>query len=384
MPRLSGGEIRRAHAVIGCADVVLAQRRTLYAAVIELMTGDARPLSADVLDNPVTRGHVGAVLGGLADFAPNACAPLSDLVGPGYEAVIGGTTVRVASSPAAPGNLRGAMLVVERELERCGDSDARLTLLTAGDRAALRHAADVLTDGVRLAVAVEPELALDLVPHVGLFAVLRQSSTGRLGSASVREYPGLIMVPEPRTVLEAAEAVVHEGAHQKFFDLAVTSALLGAERRAAPRFQPSWAPPGSPGWGLEQTFAAFHAYCCLAAFSLALVVRDEVDLHAGSLLPVAHDRAAELGDFLLAQGEYLGRDGHVLLRELLGREPEQPSRDDPETDVRAVLGGDLALVKSCGRRALIVTTAHPPDLVWVSDQDANRLCTERALTAARR
>ena len=43
--------------------------------------------------------------------------------------------------------------------------------------------------------------------------------SGRLGSASAREFPGLVLFPEPQTALEVAEALIHEGAHQKFFDL---------------------------------------------------------------------------------------------------------------------------------------------------------------------
>ncbi len=33
-----------------------------------------------------------------------------------------------------------------------------------------------------------------------------------MGSATVREYPGLVVVPQPTPPLEVAEALVHEGA----------------------------------------------------------------------------------------------------------------------------------------------------------------------------
>ena len=82
-----------------------------------------------------------------------------------------------------------------------------------------------LTSGIELAVSVAPELALDLLPHVALFAVVDSECSGQLGSASLREFPGLILLPEPRSSVEVAEALIHEGAHQKFFDLAMTRSV---------------------------------------------------------------------------------------------------------------------------------------------------------------
>ena len=172
----------------------------------------------------------------------------------------------VVSDPAARAPLDPAVQYIESELGRHGAAAAGIRLLLDDDPG-FPEAARTVLDGLEIAVKLCPELADDLLPHVALFAVIRNGGTEQLGSASVREYPGLVVVPQPTSPLEVAEALVHEGAHQKFFDIGVTRSLFAADFPRAPLFGPSWSESSTRGWPLEQCAAAFHAYTCLAAFN---------------------------------------------------------------------------------------------------------------------
>lgn len=370
---LSAGEIRRIHAHFGDAHAVVSLRRAVYSAIAELAVSVVPAISGrpEVLDNPAVRNQLAAVLHDPAAPVPDCCQPVGALVAPGFSAKVDGDPVRLASAPAVSTMLAGAVRRVSDEL-RGHDDRSALSLLTVEDGPRIRAAWRLIVDGVQLASTVAPDLARDLLPHVALFAVLGRDSSGRLGSASAREFPGLILLPEPRTAIEVAEALVHEGAHQKFFDLAVTRDLTGLLDAPVPTFRPGWAPGGAPSWSLEQTVAAWHAYTCLAAFRGALNPR--IVLHPGSLLPLAAARAREIEDWLLAHGRLLGADGHHLLRELSGREPDGPCAVNASVaPSRVGARGATMTVRHCGARALVGVQAVPLELYWVSSDELTAL-----------
>ena len=352
MPR-GIGDVQRAHTALGTADEVIDQRRVLYRAIAEFASGGAQPGSEE-LDSPAVRGHLGAVAAG-ARYDPGRCLPLSELVTPEFVTDVAGNVVRLASSPTASVVLADALRRIGEELRRHDATAPPPELLTDADACAAT-VFGVLEDGARLAAAVAPGLVRDLLPHIGLFAVLAGDPGGRLGSASAREFPGLVVVPEPTSALEVAEAIVHEGAHQKFFDLAMTRAMIDDPDGCAPFCTPSWAPPGAPAWPLEQAFAAWHAYCCLAVFAARAEQHPGLDLHPDSLLPHASGRAVELGDWLLGQGGFLGRDAHRFLAEMTGRSPTRSHRSagDRGWVSSLVEGRRPAAVHRCGDRSLVV------------------------------
>jgi hypothetical protein len=362
---ISAGELRRVHAEIGRADEIIDQRRTLYSTVLEMVTGDHTDpdMDIDLLDSPAVRGNLGEVLSGQGTHRPEACVPLDGLAVPHFTDTVDGFPIRLASTTAVEAALSGSLTRVAAALASHG-SESGLAFLADPDDPATKAAFSRILEGVRLAVQVAPDLALDILPHVSLFAVLATRGSSRLGSASAREYPGVILIPAPESAIEVAEALIHEGAHQKFFDIATTRALFGSAP-AEHWFIPSWATGGVPGWPIEQAFAAWHAYTCLAAFAAALPSNHE--LPAFSLLPHAECRAAEIGDWLLGNGPALGRDGHSLLANALGRSPLGGCHD---TEVAV---SDLGFepdspewtYRSQGERILLARRGIPPELYWI-------------------
>lgn len=370
--RITPEELSRAHAQLGDPEEIVHQRRTLYAAAVSLCTGTEVQVDVeqDALDNPAVRGHLGAVLSGRTGYAASGLQRLADLVAPGFRTEVAGWPVRLASAPVASSALAGPLQRIDGELRRHGDENGGLALLTAEEGGAIHEAWGRLVDGVLLAVRVAPELALDLLPHVSLFAVVVTDESARLGSASAREYPGLILIPKPRSALEVAEALFHEGAHQKFFDFGMTRAMLGPLSPQAPRFAPPWAPPGAPEWPLEQSVAAWHAYHCLAAFYRCLhSLPDELSLDNDSLLPKAAGRAAEIGRYLRRQGSCLGQDAHALIAALEGAPPDDPSPvDEAGAEVTGAVDDGTILVCPAGRRTLVAKRGTPPELYWVDSR----------------
>jgi hypothetical protein len=365
----SAGDLRRAHAEIGHTEQVIDQRRVLYSTVLDIVTDadTATDHPVDLLDSPALRGNLGEVLNGTGGYRPGVCVPLDALAAPGFTTAVAGIPVRLASSRSAGEALEGARRRVNDELHRHGD-DAALALLLDAEDPATVAAFGHLVDGLRLAIDVAPDLALDLLPHVSLFAVLTIDSAARLGSASAREFPGMILIPEPETPIEVAEALVHEGAHQKFFDFATTRTLFGSTEGM--QFTPSWAPVTAPAWPIEQTFAAWHAYCCLSAFAHALPGDSALPAH--SLLDKADVRATELGSWLLDNGKALGPDGHALLFQLLGRAPTDPSphEETPLTALGYTPDGPEWIERKAGDRTLLARRTTPPELYWAPSASA--------------
>lgn len=358
------------HAAIAPSSALQGERRALYQFAADLLEGgSSRILDLDVIDSPLVRNRIGDALAGRSRFSYSA------LVGISAVADTAGATqdLPVASRPAANTLLAGALDDIGAQLggQRVGSGPPGL--LTTADGEQFASALAVLRDGVALAQSVSPELIEDLLMHVALVAILDPQRAGGLASASSRAFPGLIMLESPRSSIEAAEALVHEGAHQKLFDLAITHDLLNASSERCPPFHPPWAPE-EHRWRLERTLAAGHAYACLDRFGQdAGVTSGTRAVGAGSLLPVAGERSKIIGQWLLGQGHYLGTDAHILLEGLLGRKPRTadtaPSHGLLANDYVIDTGWELRRCPS-SNRVLVGRPAQPPLLYWVSEDAA--------------
>ena len=366
---LGPDDIRRAHEFFGDPAALVAQRRAVYAVAAQLLThNESTEPPAEVLDNPLVRGHLGEVLSGASAFSEARLRPVTDLVASGYSMGFRDGVVRLASSDIVNGALRGPLALIATEIGRHGDDSWEPVLVTAAD-ARTPDVWAILVEGVQLALRVTPELTSDLLPHISLFAIVRSAGFDRLGSASAREYPGLIVLPEPSCPLEVAEALMHEGAHQKFFDVAMSRAILVAPAGDEPRFRPSWATSEAPDWPLQQAFAAFHAYTCLGAFFDAVQAHLHAGLavHAHSLLPYSQERAAEIGGWLLDESACLGWQGRPLLDLLLGRQPTEAGPAAPGwTNEPSMATADVT--RRFGSQTLVACRADPVELYWLDVQ----------------
>ena len=207
---------------------------------------------------------------------------------------------------------------------RCGSSPRRAPRpqpLTEADGERFDAAFEVVCAGVQLLRRLVPATADDLLAHVSMLAVLKRETSGGVVSASSRYVPGIVLIDEPSTPIEVAEALVHEGAHEKFFDLAITREFLDARAEDAEWFETSWS---HARWPLEQTFAAWHAYTCLAQFFTSCGAEQ---LGADSLLPKARERAERSAKWLLAHEVDLRADARRLLHGLMGQPCGDAARD---------------------------------------------------------
>ena len=378
-PRTTTADIPAIHAAIASPNALHRQRRALYQFAAELLRPDrAQPdraqsadpdalnpgtLDPDVLDSPVARHHLGEALAGRVVLTTAELAPLSALSRP--EATAAG--IGVASAPAANTLLTGALTTVWAELGRQRAAGGPARLLTEDDEL-FASALAVLRDGAALARSVSPELADDLFGHIALAGIVDPQRSGRLASASPRNFPGLVLLETP-TSMAAAEALLHEGAHQALFTLAITHDLLGVAADRCPAFHPPWRPERR--WPLEQTLAACHAYCCLARFEQDLATSGLTEgVGADSLLPFARARSEILGHWLTDHGDYLGADTHQLLAGLLGHSPPEPPAAESSSGAQPadyVVDTELE-VRHCGAadRVLVGRRSRPPELFWVS------------------
>jgi hypothetical protein len=243
------------------------------------------------------------------------------------------------------------------------DGPDGIRLLLAGETG-FTEASRTIVEGLDLAAALCPELAWDLLPHVVLFAVITGGGgAGQIGSASVREYPGLVVVPRPGSALEVAEALVHEGAHQKFFDLGITRSILAEGFQRAPGYRSSWSRSSAQPWPLEQCAAAFHAYTCLATFHRSVLDSGHASpLHDFSLLPAAEARAAELGEWLSRNLQFLGFDGRLFVQMLAG--DERPVERRPAPDVERWRTARSLVIRVCDEWTLFARRGAGIELYW--------------------
>lgn len=375
--RLTGCDIPAVHDAIAPVAVLQRERRALYQFAVDLMCPSGpTPLEPDVIDSPLARSHIGEALAGREALTRSELLGISSVTGEVGRADHGGEELRVVSRPDATTLLAPALRTVGTELVRQRAASGPPELLTTADGEQLDAALSVLDEGVALARSLSPELIGNLLPHVALVAIVDPQRAGRLASASPRSFPGLVLLesPGPDSSIDVAEALVHEGAHQKFFDLAITRDLLDVDSDRCPPFHPPWAPEGRQ-WPLEQALAAGHAYACLARFAHdagVSVRRRAVTEH--SLLPAASERCQIIGQWLLDSGGYLGPTAHTLLERLLGRPPRIPAvgADHPVAAPGDYTSSAALVFRRCGStgRVLVGRETSPPQFFWISEDAA--------------
>ncbi len=367
-------DIPAVHAAIAPVSTLLRDRRCLYQLATELLRPSADVnLEDGVAENPIVRHRIGEALAGRASLKPMDLVPISDLVGDSDRLDAGMCELAVAWRRESNRLLAAALDGVGAELGRQHAASGPLRLITeaGGERAAA--ALEVLRAGVALARSTSRELIDDLLPHIALVGIIDPPSAGRMASASSRSFPGLVLLESPRSSIDAAEALVHEGAHQKLFELAITRDLLTVHSDESPPFHPLWA-PDSQGWPLEQTLAAGHAYACLARFShdWATSVGGPA-VGTGSLLPVANERFEIIAGWLLDRGDHLGADAHALLAGLLGQRPRRglSTANSPDrTGSCYTVDPDLQFRRKDADRVLVGRPSQPPQLFWLEPDAA--------------
>jgi hypothetical protein len=322
-------DVTAVHEHFAPADVLRAERRALYRMAAGLLVPDVdhAVLTDDELDGPLLLHHIGEALAGRAALLP------SDLVAARRPVAVvplrsGAVQLNVVSDPRAAESLAPALRLIGSQVT---PRAPELELLTESDGESFCDALRLTRDGLELANKISPRLTDDLVVHASLLAVLDPESSGRLVSASSRFFPGLVLIDRPASALDVAEALIHECAHQKFFDLATTRSIFGAGQEPSDGFRPSWS---TSVWQTEQALAACHAYACLAQFGVD-AGPGLIDLAGdSSLLPVARMRSLEIGRWLLGRQSELEPDGRWMLGSLLGRPTDvaSPSPGHPQID----------------------------------------------------
>jgi hypothetical protein len=350
------------HAALAPVNALLAERRALYQLAVELYAPDRPPMPDTQLDNPLFRFRVGEALAGRGAFDPTIDDRLDGLTD---ELNAGPAQLGVVSASESNDRFAQAMRLIH---EQSGAPGAPPRLLTEADGEAFRESIAVVRAGLAKVREVSPDLSDDLLPHSRLLAVLDPGTSGGLVSASSRLFPGLILLDKPSCPYDVAEALIHEGAHQKFFDLAITHDFLGADLSGDRFFHPSWS---GAKWPVEQVIAAFHAYACMAQFAEDVIRAGEVDLLGkNSLLLSAREREAEIGQWMLEAEEALESDARWFLRTFL-RQEEPPVRSTRAEAV--VLEGNYQLdplvrVSRIGDtgRVLLARPGNPPALLWLN------------------
>jgi hypothetical protein len=355
------------HAALSPVPALLADRRALYRLAAELLSSDIEDagLPDDLLDNPLVRFRLGEALAGRHSFSRADLVPAVDTIENTHDVRSGPARLRVLAGPRAHDLLADGLAAIAT----AAGVEGPLGLLTESDGERFHTAMAVLTEGLGLARAVSPTLVDDLLAHVELLAILDSQTASGVVSASSRFFPGLVVIDAPATPLEVAEALVHEGAHEKFFDFAMTHSFLSVEADSVRHFQPSWST--ASGWPFEQVVAAWHAYSCMAQFAVdAEVTAGARRAHRGSLLPVARQRAAEIGAWLVDQEHHLLADGRWLLHSLLGEQapPESIGLGPTELpDGCYALDKHVRMVRSGQTgRMLVARAVIPPELYWLN------------------
>lgn len=350
------------HTALTPVSALLAERRALYRLAVELDAPDQPALTDEELDNPLVRHRVGEALAGRGSFDPTVDESVGDLT---TELSAGPTTLGVVTGKGANERFARAMRLIHAQSAAPGTPPR---LLTEADGAAFRDALVVVEAGLAKVREISPRLADDLIPHTRLLAVLDPKTSGALVSASSRLFPGLILIGKPACAYDVAEALIHEGAHQKFFDLAITRDFLGADISGDEIFRPSWS---GAKWPVEQVIAAFHAYACMAQFAEdAAQAGESGQLGQNSLLLTARERELEIGQWMLAREHALEYDARWLLRAFLREERPRPRGN--EADGVALEGSyQLAPLVRVARmadtgRVLLARPGNPPALLWVN------------------
>jgi hypothetical protein len=215
-----------------------------------------------------------------------------------------------------------------------------------------------LIEGSRLLAKIVPQLSESIFAHVSLIGVIdvadrsKWSAPDRPGlfeSGSKNTVPAsLFLSPNAlRSSWNAAEALFHEGCHQKLFDLVATHSIHRPGYRAedSVRVVAVWnrsVPGNSNEWTVDRALVAFHVYVHLGFFFLVIAGRHAEEAAdsstPGRMEPFsaarrAFDRARYLGGQLRGPASTeLGNDGNLLVEwlcEAMDRslDPKPPGDD---------------------------------------------------------
>jgi hypothetical protein len=375
-------DVTAVHEHFSPAGALCAERRALYRMAAGLLAPDFdhTVLTDDELDDPLLLHHIGEALAGRAELQ------LSDLVAARRPVTIvplrsDPTLLNVVSDPRAAESLAPALRLIGSQVT---SGAAELGLLTESDGESFYDALRLTREGLELARKISPRLTDDLVVHARLLAVLDPESSGGLVSASSRFFPGLVLIDRPASALEVAEALIHECAHQKFFDLATTRNLLGAGQESADGFRPSWS---TSVWQTEQAVAACHAYACLAQFGADAGSALIDSAGEASLLPMARMRSLEIGRWLLDTHADLEPGGRWMIGAILGLPTEPPEVDSPSPGRPEIDGGRFGVgprihtERMDGTGRLLAGHPGPPiEFFWL-DGDAAAVASRLGATA---
>jgi hypothetical protein len=374
------------HAFLSPRKELIARRRALYRLAVELLASDAitENLRPDLIDSPLMRYRVGQAIASGKSLRPSDLVAISDVADAAYRVGTGPISLHLVSRPAADSVLSEFLNKVELELnfQTSANNKTHSRFLTRASGAKFSSAREFLSEGVAQATAMSPQLIGDLLPHIELVGFLDSGPNDGLVSASLRDFPGIIIGRSPSSAIEVAELIVHEGAHQKLFELAITHEIFTVESGQCPPFQPPWHSKGRT-WPLEQTLAAGHAYACIAQFAEDAGPRMHNQVLAkNSALPHAAQRRDIIVDWLLNYANYCGHDAHLLLEGICGRKPSARINPPVEEDIAARKYRIVEPLKitrnTTWNRTLVGRPSNPPEFYWLD------LSTFQVLTALRR
>jgi hypothetical protein len=349
------GDVVSAHARVGSPAQLVSDRRALYRLAVSLMDASGgESLPDDVLDDPALRFAVGEVLAGRMPAGQLCLPPHRPYAA--SDQLIAGDAARVA-------DLEPALAAVAQE---CGTKPA---LIVEGDLH-FGRAVEEVRAGLGAACALVPDLFLDLVGHVAAIGILDPGRSGAVVSASSRSMPGVVLL-RAGSPLDVAESFIHEAAHQRLFDMALTCDMLRADADGLEAFRPSWR---HTDWPREQALAAFHTYACLAQLWRAVPADPAPVLAPHSVLPDAASRAREIGEWLFARLDLLGSDACRLVGALLERPlPLAPELRPVPLSGGTYRAGQFRVVPTGGGRCLVGVAGAVPQLFWLDRDTATVL-----------
>jgi hypothetical protein len=177
-------------------------------------------------------------------------------------------------------------------------------------------------EAVQLLRNLLPHTTQSALEHVSILAWARiYTEDAHVESGTVRTIPGMIFLSPDNlpTPWRLAEAILHEAAHLKLFDLYLTSGILAGTYDAltSVRIKIPWNRPTllqTNEWPVDQALAALHVYVHLAVLALAGGASPTVGSEAQPLFEKSIFRAHFLAQQLLSmEAQPLGGRGYAFV-----------------------------------------------------------------------
>jgi hypothetical protein len=365
----------------------VAQRRALYRLAAELLALEGLLLHAtsslreDSFDDPIVRWRIGLSMA-LAHESTSSGRSTFDWPKPlAHEDVL-----LVEATPLLKigliATLQGATLIspilriLENHMSIQGQSAEGLDVIEDWRSRRSEKILATILEGLQLLNHLVGSLTSDLFSNSFVVGVIPQGH-GTPMSASLREAPGIIFIREPHSSLDAAEALLHEAAHQRFFDYLLLREMITGD--TSPRWHPPWRPPGTE-WNLERMMAAAHTYACLTYLESQLG-RAWADANPSreSLLNEARDRLRILLDAILSRAKNTGGDaaqffGLLSERDIEVEQPHTTWPSEPWDGFRGAVfrraSGLYIRTQPGWNRSLVGRRGRPPELFWLDDRAA--------------